>query len=59
VPHSEDEEDKNDIEVRINRVLRGGSFLYPAGLVRSAYRIRDVPSSGPSSGGFRPARTFR
>jgi formylglycine-generating enzyme required for sulfatase activity len=41
------------------RVLRGGSFLYAAGTVRSADRIGPQPPSYWSyTVGFRPARTF-
>jgi formylglycine-generating enzyme required for sulfatase activity len=41
------------------RVLRGGSFLYAAGTVRSADRVGPQPPSYWSSTvGFRPARTF-
>lgn len=38
------------------RVIRGGSFDYPAGRARSAYRGRGHPSYRWESLGFRPAR---
>jgi serine/threonine protein kinase/formylglycine-generating enzyme required for sulfatase activity/tetratricopeptide (TPR) repeat protein len=41
------------------RVLRGGSFVYPAGSVRSANLSRVVPSYRNHNVGFRPARTIR
>jgi formylglycine-generating enzyme required for sulfatase activity len=41
------------------RVLRGGSFLYAAGSVRSADRVGPQPPSyGSSTVGFRPARSI-
>jgi formylglycine-generating enzyme required for sulfatase activity len=55
-------EDKEDIYI-INRqkmlVLRGGSFLNPASVVRSAYRSSYGPELRFTSNGFRPARTYR
>jgi serine/threonine protein kinase/formylglycine-generating enzyme required for sulfatase activity/tetratricopeptide (TPR) repeat protein len=39
------------------RVLRGGTFLYPPAVVRSAVRDRHAPSNRSSNDGFRPART--
>jgi len=41
-----------------SRVLRGGSFLFQASLVRSSYRNSNVPPVRSSSFGFRPARTL-
>jgi formylglycine-generating enzyme required for sulfatase activity len=46
-------DDKED-----NRVLRGGSFILNAVLVRSADRFRYVPTFLSNYIGFRPARTF-
>lgn len=42
------------------RVLRGGSFFFPAPNIRSAYRSSLQPSSRPNLtfGGFRPVRTM-
>ena len=57
----EPEDDKEDI-LSINnqnsRVLRGGSFVGQASLVRSAHRILYVPANRGIGFGFRPARTF-
>jgi serine/threonine protein kinase/formylglycine-generating enzyme required for sulfatase activity len=57
----EPEDDKEDI-LSINnqnsRVLRGGSFIYLASLVRSARRFNNVPTFRNFDFGFRPARTF-
>jgi formylglycine-generating enzyme required for sulfatase activity len=55
----EDAEDKHAIQDRNLRVLRGGSFIVPAVLVRSADRNWNVPADRLLSVGFRPARTFR
>jgi len=40
-------------------VLRGGSFSNQASDVRCAYRNCNGPADRFSSGGFRPARTYR
>jgi formylglycine-generating enzyme required for sulfatase activity len=40
------------------RLLRGGTFLYPPAVVRSAVRDRHAPSNRSSNDGFRPARTY-
>jgi eukaryotic-like serine/threonine-protein kinase len=54
-----DVEDSLDIMSTDKRVLRGGSFLYAAGTVRSADRVGPQPPSyGSSTVGFRPARTI-
>jgi formylglycine-generating enzyme required for sulfatase activity len=42
---------------KASRVLRGGSFYFPAPIVRSAYRRRVVPPDRLYSLGFRAART--
>jgi serine/threonine protein kinase/formylglycine-generating enzyme required for sulfatase activity len=54
----DDIEDTLDIISTDYRVLRGGSFLYAAVTVRSADRIRVLPSYWSYTVGFRPARTF-
>ena len=46
------------INSAVGRVWRGGSFIYQAVYVRSAYRTRDVPSNRAIYVGIRPARTF-
>jgi formylglycine-generating enzyme required for sulfatase activity len=57
----EDKEDSNDI-TDINRdnrrVLRGGSLVSQASVVRSANRSSSVPTSLTTGYGFRLARTF-
>jgi formylglycine-generating enzyme required for sulfatase activity len=47
-----------DITDMESRVLRGGSFAYQATNVRSANRVRNVPSIRILGVGFRPARTI-
>jgi formylglycine-generating enzyme required for sulfatase activity len=54
----DDKDDKTDINNHDGRVWRGGSFVDQAVDVRSAYRIRVVPSLRLTYVGFRPARTF-
>jgi formylglycine-generating enzyme required for sulfatase activity len=54
----DDVEDIQGIMSTDNRLLRGGSFLYAAVTVRSADRIRVLPSYWSYTVGFRPARTF-
>jgi serine/threonine protein kinase/formylglycine-generating enzyme required for sulfatase activity len=54
----EDKEDALNISSSTPRVLRGGSFVTPAVIVRSAYRDRILPASRLIYVGFRPARTF-
>ena len=54
----EDEEDGLQIASTNFHVLRGGSFLNQASLVRCATRNGFVPTTRLSLVGFRPARTF-
>jgi len=55
----DDVEDILTIKSTDKRVLRGGSFLYAAGTVRSADRIGPQPPSYWSpTAGFRPAKTL-
>ena len=54
----EDKEDIKDINKDDGRVLRGGSFVDQASIVRSAYRNGNVPANRNGNVGFRPARTF-
>jgi formylglycine-generating enzyme required for sulfatase activity len=53
-----DGEETEDIRDTNSRVLRGGSFVGQASLVRSAHRILYVPANRVIGFGFRPARTF-
>ena len=57
-PGDDVEDDNRDIKDINSRVLRGGSFLDLALLVRSAIRYWFRPSDTNASVGFRPARTF-
>jgi formylglycine-generating enzyme required for sulfatase activity len=41
------------------RVLRGGSWIIYAAILRSSNRIRYEPTNRNRNGGFRPARTYR
>jgi formylglycine-generating enzyme required for sulfatase activity len=54
----EDEEDRLQIVSTNGRVVRGGSFGYPASVVRCAARYWRVPSDRGFYVGFRPARTL-
>jgi formylglycine-generating enzyme required for sulfatase activity len=54
----EDKEGELSTKSTVDRVLRGGSFNYPASVVRSANRYWLVPTSRNLYVGFRPARTF-
>jgi formylglycine-generating enzyme required for sulfatase activity len=54
----EDKEDNLTINSEHSRVLRGGSFTYPAVDVRSAYRLGNVPAYRHIVVGFRAARTL-
>jgi formylglycine-generating enzyme required for sulfatase activity len=58
-PWSENREDVREIESSSIRALRGGSFIYRVGHVRSAYRDGGVPASAVVNVGFRVARTVR
>jgi formylglycine-generating enzyme required for sulfatase activity len=56
----EDKEGINSINFNESRVLRGGSFLNPASLVRSSCRHSTLaPTNFNLDYGFRPARTYR
>jgi formylglycine-generating enzyme required for sulfatase activity len=46
------------ITEKSSRVLRGGTFYYPAASVRSAYRAWNAPADRLSNYSFRPARTY-
>ena len=54
----EDVEDTREVVNDDERVLRGGSFIIFAGLVRSADRDSDRPDDRNNYVGFRPARSF-
>jgi len=54
----EDIEDRERIENKYARMIRGGAYTYLAGSVRSAYRIWALPSYRYPSIGFRPAKTL-
>jgi formylglycine-generating enzyme required for sulfatase activity len=51
--------DLNSIDIQTVRVLRGGSFSWPAQNVRSANRYFTGPAVRFDVNGFRPARTYR
>ena len=54
----EDKEGKLEVISTESRVLRGGSFLFPAANARSANRDPIVPTNRHVYYGFRPARTL-
>src|SRR5262249_40651939 len=56
---SEDREDELSVDPTKNRVVRCGSFLYPASYIRSPYRYALSPRTLYLSVGFRVARTIR
>jgi formylglycine-generating enzyme required for sulfatase activity len=49
---------KTDVRDKVSRVVRGGSFIRPASVVRCASRDDLVPTSRYNGLGFRAARTF-
>jgi serine/threonine protein kinase/formylglycine-generating enzyme required for sulfatase activity len=55
---AEDKEDDGSLSQE-NRVLRGGSFLSTAVLLRSANRFNNATANRPYTAGFRPARTIK
>jgi eukaryotic-like serine/threonine-protein kinase len=55
----EDIEDIFSININESRVLRGGSFIDHASVVRSSYRFIYGTASRSVNVGFRPARTYR
>jgi formylglycine-generating enzyme required for sulfatase activity len=55
----EDTEDTSLINDKEGRVARGGSFIYPSWMARSACRNTYVPTVYLYNVGFRPARTLR
>lgn len=46
------------VQSGVNRVLRGGTFIHPAEVVRSAPRTYFQPEFRNSNFGFRPVRTY-
>jgi serine/threonine protein kinase/formylglycine-generating enzyme required for sulfatase activity len=52
-------EDTASIDEKSTRVLRGGNFIFPQSVVRSASRDYSEPSFVGSADGLRPARTIR
>jgi formylglycine-generating enzyme required for sulfatase activity len=46
------------IDINIPRLLRGGSFYYLPGHVRSAFRLWNTPAYRDTNYGFRPSRTY-
>ena len=55
---AEDVEDTSSVSSRVNRLLRGGSFLSQPLNVRSAYRLAFQPGLPGSEICFRPARIY-
>jgi len=55
---AEDKEDQSVISPAQGRVLRGGSFVHQASIVRSANRFSYAPTNRFNNYGFRPARTL-
>lgn len=51
--------DDLDVDSKVSRVLKGGSFLFLQSIVRSAFRNDDVPSSQGNDFGFRVAKTVQ
>ena len=46
-----------DFSDKVTRLIRGGTFFFPANLIRSAWRVGEQPTSRDTVVGFRPART--
>jgi formylglycine-generating enzyme required for sulfatase activity len=55
---TDDKEDNIEVISTDGRVLRGGSFIIQASLVRAAYRNGHAPTVRNSNNGFRLARTL-
>jgi formylglycine-generating enzyme required for sulfatase activity len=55
---NQEEAASEGVKDKDSRVLRGGSFANPASFVRSASRLRYVPTDRASYVGLRPARTI-
>jgi formylglycine-generating enzyme required for sulfatase activity len=53
-----DDKDYREFLGTENRVLRGGVFAGPSGVVRSAKRVAYAPAFHSTGAGFRVARTF-
>jgi formylglycine-generating enzyme required for sulfatase activity len=49
---------EGEFSEKITRLIRGGIFLFPSHLMRSAARIGEQPSSRDTVVSFRPARTM-
>jgi formylglycine-generating enzyme required for sulfatase activity len=58
-PVDDIEDDILSIQITDTRVFRGGSYPFPASLVRSSFRAFYAPSLRDSNSGFRLARTYR
>jgi formylglycine-generating enzyme required for sulfatase activity len=56
---NQEETASEGVKDKDGRVLRGGSFIVPASIVRSAVRDGLVPTSRNGGVGVRPARTFK
>jgi formylglycine-generating enzyme required for sulfatase activity len=54
----EDVEDTNYVSDNMSRIIRGGSFLFHAAVVRSANRVENRPAVHVFNVGFRPCRTY-
>jgi formylglycine-generating enzyme required for sulfatase activity len=54
----EDKEETRNVDDRLLRVLRGGSFFRHASYARSACRLGMVPTYRNDTFGFRLARTY-
>jgi formylglycine-generating enzyme required for sulfatase activity len=54
----EDPSDMDEINIKVHRAMRGGSFFDQAHAVRSPERTRYVPTFGNTHNGFRVARTL-
>jgi formylglycine-generating enzyme required for sulfatase activity len=50
--------DATNIQDAERRVIRGGSFLYRPGAIRSSYRVGDRPTDRNDNIGFRVARSL-
>jgi formylglycine-generating enzyme required for sulfatase activity len=53
-----DVENTRQVRAGIGRGIRGGSFIYPANEIRSAYRLHNSPTTHNNMTGIRPARTL-
>jgi sulfatase modifying factor 1 len=56
---ADDAAETDTVQESVRRVLRGGTFGYPARNIRAAFRNFSLPVNRTYKYGFRPARTYQ